>query len=450
MTDDGIDGWLKKHPEIDNVRAFVCDLNGVLRGKRVPVEKVGKIVAGELRMPLSIAGADIWGEDIKNSELVLRTGDSDGICQFTGRGILPVTWTQKPSAMLPLWLAEDDGSGFDADPRRALDDVVRRFAGQGLTPVVAIELEFYLFDNAGEAPEPARSPLSGVRGQADSVLSLADLDQFEDFLNDVYAACELQDIALDAAVSENGAGQFEINMKHVADPLRAADDAVLFKYLVRGIARKHGFGATFMAKPYGSRAGNGLHVHFSLLDARGKNIFDDGSDKGSDIMRQAVAGLLITMAELTLTFAPHLNSYRRLMPGSLAPSAIAWGYENRTSAIRIPGGAKEARRIEHRVAGADANPYLVLASVLGGALLGIEQKMAAPKPVSGNAYGLADLQHLPMEWATAIDAFEQGRGAANIYSRQLRDMFCAAKRQELARFALRVTAMEYDSYLEMV
>jgi len=261
------------------------------------------------------------------------------------------------------------------------------------------------------------------------VLSLNDLDQFEDFLNDVYAACELQDIALDAAVSENGAGQFEINMKHVPDPLRAADDAVLFKHLVRGIARKHGFGATFMAKPYGMRAGNGLHVHFSLLDARGHNIFDDGSEMGSDIMRHAVAGLLATMTELTLTFAPHLNSYRRLMPGSLAPSAIAWGYENRTSAIRIPGGAKEARRIEHRVAGADANPYLVLASVLGGALLGIEQKMAAPKPVSGNAYGLDDLEHLPMEWATAIDAFEHGRARGG------KHLFAPIKRHVLRRQA---------------
>jgi len=441
--------WLASHPEIDNVRAFVCDLNGVLRGKRVPVEKVEKIIAGELRMPLSLAGADIWGEDIKNSELVLKTGDSDGVCQFTGRGILPVSWTKKPSAMLPLWLAQEDGTPFDADPRRALDSVVQRFTAQGLTPVVALELEFYLFDLTNETPAPAKSPLSRGRSQADSVLSLDDLDQFEDFLNDVYAACELQDIALDAAVSENGAGQFEINMKHVDDPLRAADDAVLFKHLVRGIARKHGFGATFMAKPYGMRAGSGLHVHFSLVDARGKNIFDDGGAMGSFTMRHAVAGLLKTMAEMTLTFAPHLNSYRRLMPGSLAPSSIAWGYENRTAAIRIPGGAKEARRIEHRVSGADANPYLVLASVLGGALLGMEKKLAAPKPVVGNAYRL-DLEHLPMDWATAIKAFEQGEGAKNIYSRQLREMFCAAKRQELARFARQVTAMEYQTYLEMV
>ncbi|VAW20922.1 glutamine synthetase family protein [hydrothermal vent metagenome] len=449
MTNDRFDHWLDKHPEIDNVRAFVCDLNGILRGKRVPVEKIPGIIAGELRMPLSIAGADIWGEDIKNSQLVLETGDSDGVCQFTGRGILPVSWTQKPSAMLPLWLAKEDGTPFDADPRRALAGVLERFKRLGLTPVVAIELEFYLFDSANGAPEPAKPPLSGGRRQADSVLSLDDLDQFESFLNDVYAACKLQAIALDAAVSENGAGQFEINMKHVADPLRAADDAILFKHLVRGIARKHGLGATFMAKPYGNKAGNGLHVHFSLLDANGQNIFDDGTDQGSDIMRHAVAGLLETMAALSLSFAPHINSYRRLTPGSLAPSAIAWGYENRTSAIRIPGGSNEARRIEHRVAGADANPYLVLASVLGGALLGMNKKLDAPKPVSGNAYRL-DLEHLPDDWGTAIAAFAQDKGVADIYSRQLIEMFCAAKSQELARFARNVTAMEYDAYLEMV
>src|SRR5262249_30020903 len=158
--------------------------------------------------------------------------------------------------------------------------------------------------------------------------------------------------------------------------------------VVRGLARKHGFAATFMAKPYGDRSGSGFHVHFSLIDENGVNVFDNGTDEGAPILRNAVAGMLETMAQLALTFAPHENSFRRLVPGAHAPSSIAWGYENRTVAIRIPGGSPKARRIEHRVAGADANPYLVLASILGGALLGIERQLQPAGPITGDAYAI--------------------------------------------------------------
>ena len=238
-------------------------------------------------------------------------------------------------------------------------------------------------------------------------------------------------------------------MRHVADPLRAADDAVLFKRLVRGIARKHGFAATFMAKPYGALSGSGFHVHFSLIDENGVNVFDNGGDEGSPLMLNAVAGMLTTMQQNTLTFAPHENSYRRLLPGAHAPTNVAWGYENRTAAIRIPGGAASARRIEHRVAGADANPYLVLTSILGGALLGIQNDMQPAAPITGNAYSMK-LDNLPLDWATAIDAFQKGADVPKIFSKRLQTMLVECKMQELRTFARHVTHFEYDSYLEIV
>ncbi len=441
--------WLESRSDIQSLRAAVCDLNGIMRGKRIPVEQARKALEGKLRMPYSAIGLDIWGEDIEGNAQVFSTGDADGLCQWTGRGILPVDWTAHPTALLPVWLADDTGAPYLGDPRRALARILDRYAALGLTPVTATELEFYLVDPTSQRPVGPVSPITGRRLDSDAALSIDEIDDFEAFIHDVYEACRMQDIPVDTAIAENGVGQFEINLNHVPDALRAADDAVLFKRTVKGIARKHGFAACFMAKPYGERAGNGFHVHFSVLDKDGRNIFDDGSDQGSDIMRHAVGGLLAAMAESTLVFAPHFNSYRRLRPRSYAPTAVAWGYENRMVAIRIPGGPAAARRIEHRVSGADANPYLVLAAILGAALIGIERQLSPGEPTGGEGQGLP-LAKLPPDWASAIAAFETGKRVAEIFPAVLRDAFIACKRQELNTFALNVSDFEIETYLESV
>ena len=446
---DKILAWLESRTDIKSLRAAVCDLNGVMRGKRIPLEQAEKVLSGGLRMPLSVVGVDIWGEDIVKSPLVFATGDADGTCELTGRGILPVDWTAEPSGLIPLWLREESGVPFGGDPRRALAALVDRFKAHGLTPVMAMELEFYLYDPTNARPIAPVSPVTGKRLDADGVLSIDELDDFGSFFEEVYAACAAQGVPADSAIAENGIGQFEINLMHVDDPLRAADDAVLFKRIVRGLARKHGFAASFMAKPYGERSGSGLHVHFSLLDSKGRNVFDDGSNDGSTTMRSAVGGLIESMPETTLLYAPHFNSYRKLRPGTHAPSAAAWGYENRTVAIRIPGGSSKARRIEHRVAGADANPYLVLAGILAGALHGIEGGVTPPDPVTGDAYELK-LKSLPPDWASAIDAFAAGSIVERTLPLMLRDMLVACKRQEMATFALQVTDFEYETYLDAV
>ena len=441
--------WLESRTDIKSLRAAVCDLNGVMRGKRIPLDQAEKVLGGGLRMPLSVVGVDIWGEDIVKSPLVFATGDADGICESTGRGILPMDWTAEPSGLIPLWLREENGTPFGGDPRRALSGLVDRYKSLGLTPVMAMELEFYLYDPSNARPVAPVSPVTGKRLDADAVLSIDELDDFGAFFRDVYAACEAQGVPADSAIAENGIGQFEINLLHCDDPLRAADDAVLFKRIVRGLARKHGFAASFMAKPYGERSGSGLHVHFSLLDKDGNNVFNDGTSDGSVMMRNAVGGLLASMPETTLLYAPHFNSFRRLRPGTHAPSAAAWGYENRTVAIRIPGGSLNARRIEHRVAGADANPYLVLAGILAGALVGIEREITPPDPVLGDAYQVK-LKSLPPDWASAIDAFASGSIVEDTLPLMLRDMLVACKRQEMSTFAHQVTDFEYDTYLDTV
>ncbi len=441
--------WLSRHADTANLQAAICDLNGVLRGKRIPVQQVEKILEGSMRMPLSIVGVDIWGEDIVGSPHVFMNGDTDGRCLPTGRGILPINWMSRPSALIPLWMFEENNTPFLADPRQALARITNRYHALGLRPVIATELEFYLVDPDAESAVPPISPYTGKRLDSDAIMSIDELDVFGEFFWDVYAECALQNVPADSAIAENGVGQFEINLRHTSNPLKAADDAILFKRIVKGVARKHKLAATFMAKPYGTRSGNGFHVHFSLLDKDDANVFNDGTDEGSPILSHAVAGMLQAMPDSTLIFAPHFNSYRRLRPDTHAPTSVSWGYENRTTAIRIPGGAREARRIEHRVAGADANPYLVVAAVLGAALYGIENELSPPDPFRGRAYS-ERLPKLPADWASAVNAFEDSTIIPEFFDEILRTLLVACKRQEMASFASNVTDFEFATYLEIV
>jgi glutamine synthetase len=346
-------------------------------------------------------------------------------------------------------LSKENGAPVGADSRQALAAVAKRYKDKGLTPVVATEMEFYLTSVIGGIPQMPVLPDAQRSLAMDNILSVTELDSLSEFFDDVYAACNAHDIRADSAISEGGAGQFEINLLHCADALKAADDALLFKTIVKSIARQHGFCATFMAKPFGDSAGNGLHVHFSILDKDGQNIFDNGTEAGSDALQYAVAGLLGAMEESTLVFAPHQNSYRRMRPGSHAPTGIAWGYENRTCAIRIPGGPHAARRIEHRVAGADANPYLMLSAILGAALIGMEAKVAPPAPLKGNAYE-AQTPQLPMDWLTAIEAFRSGPTLSQVFDPLLMRLYAQAKHQELQHFLGTVSGAEHHAYLETV
>ena len=231
------------------------------------------------------------------------------------------------------------------------------------------------------------------------------------------------------------------------DPLKAADDALYFKRFVKGIARKYALAASFMAKPFLDRAGNGFHVHFSLLDRAGRNVFDNGTAEGSEAMRHAVGGVLEAMRASALIFAPHRNSYRRLTPNAHVASDVCWGYETRAAAVRIPGGATAARRIEHRVAGADANPYLVLAAILGAALDGMERRIEPPAPMVTTGQGGATL---PIDWKAAIEAFEDSAALGRIFAPILRDTFVGMKKQELQVFSRQISPFEHETYLETV
>jgi len=441
--------WLRDHPEVRTIRVAAADLNGVARGKRIPARFANKVFSEGTRFPFSVMNLDIWGEDIEDSPLVFETGDVDGVLMPTERGFLPMPWLEAPTALLPIWMFHMDGRPYEGDPRQALALVAQRYAQAGLTPVVATELEFFLIDDSGKTLRVPPSPRSGKRRTGGEILSLRALDAFDQFFTALYEACEAMDIPADTAISEAGPGQFEINLMHQGDALKAADDAWLFKMLVKGLARRHGFAASFMAKPYDLWSGNGMHTHFSILDDQGRNIFDNGKADGTPALRHAVAGCLAALPGSTLIFAPHENSYDRLVPNAHAPTGIGWAYENRTAALRIPASAAASRRIEHRVAGGDVNPYLMIAAILGAALNGIEQALSPPEPIVGNAYAQG-LPQLPATWEDAIESFAQCPHIARIFPAELITNFLMTKRQEIHYMAELSDQEQSELYLDTV
>lgn len=434
--------------QFQTFRVAACDLNGRMRGKRLPATNADKLTGGTLRMPLSALNLDIFGADIEGSPLVFESGDADGRLFPTDRGPVPLPWLDTPQALVPMVMNTEDGAPFSGDPRHALSRVLTRYASRGWEVFAATELEFTLVDPSGKSLKTIRDPRSGRRMKAPGILSLGQMDAFDAFLSALYSAGSEMGIPVDTAISEAGIGQFELTLRHQS-ALRAADDTWLFKTMITGLARQHGYVATFMAKPFAEDTGNGMHMHFSVLDHEGRNVFDDGTEKGTDALRSAVAGCLAAMPASTLIFAPHANSYARLVPGAHAPTGAGWGYENRTAALRIPGGPNAARRIEHRVAGGDINPYLTFAAILGAAITGIEDRLIPPAPIPGNAYE-ADLPQLAADWGVAIDMFETDPLIARIFPADLIRNLVMTKRQEHAHMHAIAPHDHWKTYLETV
>lgn len=444
------ESFLCQHPELQWIEGFVFDINGIPRGKWLPAAAAHKMLAGKLQMPRSAVCLDIWGRDVENSPLVFASGDSDGHCAPISP-LCAAPWHSEATAQLPLELREADGSPLYAEPRTQLQRVIERLAGLGYRAVCATELEFYLLhDDTDEtgAPRPISENNSSLVPSTD-VYDLTELNAQQHFFTDVRAACAMQGIPADSILSECAPGQFEINLLHCDDPLQIAQQTLLFKRLLKGVARKHGLRVSTMAKPFGERAGNGMHVHLSLIDQDGNNVFNDGSSAGSELLRQAVAGMLTTANDAMAIFAPHSNAYRRFQQRSHAPLNLCWGYDNRTTTLRIPSGDNAARRIEHRIAGADANPYLTLATLLGGVCYGLEHKLMAPEPLAGDAYAV-ESEQLINTWSAALERFAHSEIWKQYLDPRFIELFVRLKQQEQAEIAARVTDVEYQSYLHRV
>jgi len=276
--------------------------------------------------------------------------------------------------------------------------------------------------------------------------SLDEMQENSDFMYGVIDACKMQNLPIDTLIKEAGRSQYEINLYHQPDALLAADQGMLLQRVIKGIAASQSMKASFMAKPFGDSEGNGMHVHCSLINHNGENVFNNNSKEGTDLLQHAVAGCLATMKDSMLLFAPHLNSYRRFQRASHAPIAASWGYENRTVSIRIPKDKPEAMRLEHRVSGADASPHLAIAAIIAGMLYGIENKLTPPAAINGDGYQQSEAS-LPRYWPDALEQFKQSKFIKEYFGQPFQKIYAEAKQQELDEFDRHVTAMEYGAYL---
>lgn len=434
--------YFEKYGRPDRFELMLCDINGLWRGKWMPGDSEGKIAEYATRLPMSTYAPNIMGFETAETGLGIVAGDPDGILQTVPGSLRRVPWSKGHAVQVQVEMGEKVGEISYLSTRNILSSMVKRFNDQGLHPVVATELEFYIYPTRPTS-ESAPVPPPHTPGAQNYELEI--LTQHEAFLNELQSAAHEQGLPTDGIIAEFGPGQFEINFKHTDDVLFAADTAVLFRRLVRCVAMNHGLEATFAAKPYAQHPGSGMHVHASVLDDVGNNIFT-ATDGPNDALRAAVSGTLSTMRELQAIFAPHLNSYRRFQKGSFSPAAPDWGLDHRSAAIRLPAVTGPAARLEHRIAGADVNPYLALTAILGGMLSGINSPSELPLPLDDKASKPSPpLEH---DWISAVDKLSTSEVAADFFGQAFLEIFIILKRDEIATLTPIISPIEYSTYLD--
>jgi glutamine synthetase len=446
---DELAAFLARHPETAFLDVMFCDISGVLRGKRIPIADAERLYTEGMQGPVSAITLSVTGHTDDPFGRGNSDGDPDQCFRPVTGTLAPVPWLGPQIAQVLCSFWQGDGSPEPSDPRQVLAGVLARFDGLDLTPMVAVELEFFLIDrerNTGGAPLPPIAPGTGRRMPHNHSFGLSELESVSGIATDFSRTAEAQGLSPGTMIVEYSAGQFEVNLRHKPDAMRAADEGQLLQRLVRNVAKRHDMEATFMAKPYPDGAGSGLHFHVSLLDRNGRNLFADGEVMQNAMLRHAVGGMFDTMAEAMAFFAPNMNSYRRLAPGQFAPTGKWWAYDHRGVAIRIPSGPPEARRLEHRMAGADAQIHLALAAVLAGIHHGLTNQIAPPAPIVGPVPETGD-PDLPVELGTALARL----GTATVLPAYLGAEFCRlyaeARRLETAGLQAFIPPAEYDYYL---
>ncbi|NWL78947.1 glutamine synthetase [Pseudomonas taiwanensis] len=440
--------FLEQNPDIDAFELFILDANGVPRGKLLHRDELLAVYESGRPLPSTILGLTMHGEDVENSGLVWDVGDIDCRAYPLAGSLVRMPWRKMPTAAVQVSMHPQEGMpAAIADPRHVLVEVIDRLKADGFYPVMACELEFYLLDQKRDAdgrPQPALDA-DGHRPRGTQVYGLRELEQIEPFLADLYAACKAQGIPARTAISEYAPGQVEITLEH-GDALQAMDQAVRYKRLVKGVAHAHGMQACFMAKPFAEIAGTGMHMHVSLADAEGRNLYASEDPAGTPLLRQSVGGMLKSLLDSLLLFCPNANSYRRFQANSYAPLAPTWGVDNRTVSLRVPGGPANSRHIEHRICGADANPYLAAAAILAGIHRGIREDIDPGNPIEGNGYAQAT-ELLPTDWLTSLCALEQSSWARDAFGTAFLGVYQAVKRAEYRQFMSEVGAQDWRWYL---
>ena len=434
--------YLQGH-RLDEVECIISDLPGVARGKAVPASKFAR--QNSFFLPNSIFFQTLtggWGEAAGDEgfvepDMILKPDyDTTTAAPWTGDWTLQV-----------IHDAEDrDGNPIPMAPRNVLKRVVEMYRAKGWEPVVAPEMEFFLVARNTD-PAQAITPMMGRTGRpaaARQAYSMSAVDEYGPVIDDIYDFAEAQGFEIDGITQEGGAGQLEINLRH-GDPVKLADEVFYFKRLIREAALKHDCYATFMAKPIEDEPGSAMHIHHSVLDAAGANIFSAADGTETPAFQHFIGGLQEYLPSVIALMAPYVNSYRRYVKDHAAPINLEWARDNRTTGIRVPISDARARRVENRLAGMDCNPYLGIAASLACGYLGLTQRSKPGAEFRGDAYD-ADAE-LPRGLHTALDLFDAAEGIHQVLGPDFARVYSIVKRAEYEEFLQVISPWEREHLL---
>ncbi|MCO6389751.1 glutamine synthetase [Aliihoeflea aestuarii] len=438
-------GWLDWRG-IEDIECITPDQAGVARGKMMPSKKFTSNTS--LALPSAVFMTTISGsypDDGNGFTYPEDDGDLKLLPDLSTLSVVP--WESDPTAQVICDLVHQDGRMVEFTPRNVLRNVVEAYARHGLKPVVAPEIEFYLVRKNPDPDYPLVPPIgrSGRAIAGGQGYSIAGVNEFDELIDDIYHFSEVQGLEIDTLIHEEGAGQLEINLRH-GDPIELADQVFLFKRTIREAAMKHDTYATFMAKPIQGQPGSAMHIHQSIIDAKtGKNVFTAADGSETDTFAHFIGGLQRHIPNALVMLAPYVNSYRRLTQASAAPVNTMWGYDNRTTAFRVPRSDPAGRRVENRIPSSDANPYLALAASLACGLIGILRETRCDAP-TGSSVNEDEIE-LPRGLLEAVELFEGDDDLTGILGQQFVSTYAAIKKAEFETFMEVISPWEREYLL---
>ena len=436
--------WLTEQ-SITEVECLVPDLGGIARGKILPTKKFIRGLRDDShRLPQStfiqtISGDYAWEDSLGPLPTsIYNPTDVDVILKPDFKTLRLVPWYDDPTAQVICDAVNLNGSNVINSSRNLLKKILNLFYKEGLSPIISPELEFYLVKPNPDSDYPLEVPIgqSGRKETGKQALGIDAVNEFDHLFEDVYNYCEAQNIEIDTINHETGSAQMEINFQH-GNPLDLADQVFLFKRTLRQTAIKHKLYATFMARPMENQPGSSMHIHQSLVNTKGKNIFFNKKTNLSKTMNNYIGGLQTYTPKFMPIYAPNINSFRRLFATWGAPRNIKWGVGNRSCAFRIPAIEEKNMRVENRVAGSDTNPYLVMAANLASGYLGIKNKIKASKETKKSAFDDKEVA-LPKNMEESLFLFENDEDINYIFDEKFIRTISAIRR------------VEYQAYLSVV
>ena len=441
---DKVRQWLKEIGAME-VEAFIPDFSGVTRGKIMPREK---FMHGAVRMPESALAQTVTG-DWGVQEDFIDEVDGDMELRPDIDGCFVVPWAKEPTGQIICDCISSKGSLLRYAPRSVLKRVLRFYQREGWQPQVAPEIEFYLAARDNNPDNPLRSPVgrTGRPEFSSQPFSIDAANEFEDVIDDIYRFAEAQGLDVDTLIHEEGAAQFEINFKH-GEPLNMADQMLMFKRCVREAAIRRGICATFMAKPLEEYPGSSMHIHQSIWTRNGKNLFADARGGFGKMFSHYIGGLQTHLPDIAAMLLPNVNSFKRVNI-EWPVANIHWGVNNRTVGLRVPeaGGNPSALRVENRISGADANPYLAIAATLLAGFVGMKNQLPAKPEVSGAAWELP--RGIPQNLESALTAMRASKMLRERLGNHFVNLYAACKRTEMHSYQHVVTSWERRYLLDI-